>query len=406
MLAKVTLNYIKKSLKMINKKNLKICMIIDAWYPITGGAQVHILELAKILIKKYHCQIDLFARNLKDERGQCHKKKESFFQNRLNVYRIGPAFDFFNLWGRLYFLFVPIVAMMKMNQKRNYDLIHAHAYLGAIPAKIISIILKKPIIYTVHGSNLLDLKDQSLPGQIEKWLLTGIHYDQEISVSSNFLIHPNINKKIAIIPNGIDIKKFDQVKKKLSQKQFKVIFVGRFDKIKGLDYLIQAIKILKKHHLQLIQKKKLQVHLIGYGYEEKKLKKIVLQHQLTKFIHFRGKIVGQKLIQEYKGADLFILPSLAEGQPITLLEAFAARLPVIVTRVGDNTRFVKNNQNGWIVPKKNSRALVNKILEVLKSSNLKKMGQQNYQMAKNNYSWQQCGQKTYRLYQKVLNEKN
>jgi len=83
-------------------------------------------------------------------------------------------------------------------------------------------------------------------------------------------------------------------------------------------------------------------------------KKLIEKYKLEKYFVFKGKLFGDDLISEYKRNHVFVLPSLAEGQPLTLLEAMASKLPVIVTDVGDNSYFVKNHENGYILPSANA----------------------------------------------------
>ena len=117
---------------------------------------------------------------------------------------------------------------------------------------------------------------------------------------------------------------------------------------------------------------------------------------------FRGKIYNADLIREYKSSNIFILPSLYEGQPLTLLEAWAARLPVIATDVGDNKYFVKNEINGYLVPAKNITALSKAILKSLNNVYIQTMGENGFDFVKNNHTWDIVAKQTYEIYSKTL----
>lgn len=68
------------------------------------------------------------------------------------------------------------------HRKNSYDIIHAHAFLGLFSGKFASIFLGLPIVSTVHGANLLDKGEKTLFYYVERWLLTRIRYDAQITV--------------------------------------------------------------------------------------------------------------------------------------------------------------------------------------------------------------------------------
>ena len=84
------------------------------------------------------------------------------------------------------------------------------------------------------------------------------------------------------------------------------------------------------------------------------------------------------------------------------MEAWAAKLPVVVTKVGDNSRMVKDGVNGYLVEPGNTRDLARAIKKVLKNKNRKKMGQEGYKLVKKKYTWQNCAKKTYEVYKKTV----
>ncbi|MFC1711800.1 glycosyltransferase family 4 protein [Patescibacteria group bacterium] len=320
---------------------IKVLVLIDAWFPFVGGAQVQIRNLKKVL--------------------------EKDFKVKYYILHSPSA----NVLIRFLWSFWVIPQAIILNRKEKFDLIHAHAYWPGIPGKIISTLTNLPVVFTVHGSNLLDLNIKSIRYYLEKYILTKIHYNWVISVSSNFKNYSNINKNISIIPNGVSIHEFNKVKVKKSMP-FKILFVGRDDSVKGLIYLKQAMKLVKQEipqaRLAIIQK--------------------VFSREL--------------LIREYKSSHVFVLPSLSEGQPLTLLEAWAAKLPVVVTKVGENPNMVKNGVNGYLVSPASSKDLSKAILTVLKGKNRKKLGENGFNYVSKNLTWQRCAQKTYEVYKKNI----
>lgn len=378
---------------------MRVALLIEAWKPIWGGGQVHVLELSKKLAENHNCEIDIFTMNFLDENGKIQPEVESLIDGKIRLIRIGKIRTF-GFKDRIFWMFNLIRAVKKYNRKKKYDLIHAQANLPGIPGKILSKKLELPIVYTIHGSNFLDLNKKNLFYIIEKILYTKIRYNREISVSKRFLDYKNKNEVICI-PNGVDIEKFDRAHEKYApakdNDKFKILFVGRLDKIKGIDVLLKSLRQIKKDLIE----RNAEISLVGYGYDENELKNISRNFSLENLVHFKGKLVGENLLKEYIISDLFILPSRSEGQPLTLLEAWAAKLPVIVTDVGDNRFFVKNGENGYIIPPNDANGLSAKILEAIKNPDLSRMGKGGYAMVKEKYSWKNVAEKTYKTYEEA-----
>lgn len=347
---------------------MKILVLIDAWFPFVGGAQVQIRNLKKILKKKYSCHYFILH---------------------------SPSA---NIVVRLLWSIWVIPQVILLNFKHRFDLIHSHAYWPGVPGKILSTILKIPAVFTVHGSNLLDLKSKSFKAWLEKIILTKIKYDKVISTSSNFLSYKNVNKDIMVIHNGVEIDRFKSSSGSKVHQVQRLLFVGRIEEVKGLEYLIRAFKMALK------ELKDIELIIIGKGSDENRLKRLVENLGIRNKIIFKHYFNYDDLIKEYLEADVFVLPSLSEGQPLTLLEAWAAKLPVVATAVGENTNMIKDGYNGYLVKPGNAKALAAAILKVIRNKNRMLMGKRGYQLVKKHYHWKKSAQKTYKIYCRVLNE--
>jgi glycosyltransferase involved in cell wall biosynthesis len=369
------------------KKTLKVCLLTDAWRPILGGGQTHAWEIGKRLVQEHGCTVDIVTRALKDEDGKKYSQDETFFGGRLRVHRIGPATSFQNPAGRLLFLATPLLRLLS----EKYDVVNAQAPLTVFPAKLGKLLRGYRLVYTVHG-NLLFTEGKSFGKRLHKKLICETRYDKLISVSKNILTLPNVNKDIRIIPNGVDAARFDLIAAEKPEK-FRILYVGRFDSIKGVDYLIKAIGLIPEG------KRGFELHLIGYGYDEKKLKALVQEQRLEETIRFRGRIEGDGLIREYKSANLFVLPSLSEGQPLTLLEAWAAHLPVIVTDVGDNRSMVDEGRDGYVVAPKDAQRLAGAILAAVENKNLAELGECGYEKVREKFTWEKAASAVFDAYQ-------
>lgn len=318
---------------------IRVCMLIDAWYPFVGGGQVHVSNLIKHL-KRHHVQVDLFH---------------------------SPSH---NLVTRCLWSFWVIPQVVYSHAKKPYTLIHAHAFLPGIPGKIVSMVLGLPVIFTVHGSHLMDQGKKGFKAYIEKVILTKIRYTHQITVNKSFTKYDNVNKNISVIGNGIDIKEFNKLKTR-KNKIFTLLFVGRDHPHKGLKGLKQAFTAI---HPKIAPAK---LRIIS-----------------------SGKIRGRKLIREYKKAHVFVLPSLAEGQPLTILEAWAAKLPLIATATAGVRELAIDNYDSLIVNLGDQGQLENTLIKIRRFTEAKRllMGERGYQKVKAQFTWDKITAKTVALY--------
>lgn len=320
---------------------LNVVMLIDAWFPFYGGGQVHVKNLSSVLQEKFNCKVKVFHPN------------SSKFLDRL-VWSFTVVFQVF-----FYSFF------------HKVDIIHSHGFVTGISAKVLSLLTRKPCVHTVHGSHLMDKGESGFKSWLEKTILTKIVYSAEITVSSSFNQYPNVNNPI-VIRNGVNLTDFDQVNAQ-KHKNPTIIFVGRNHPDKGVDTLHKAFELVKMQ----IPNAKLSI-VSG------------------------GSMFGQKLVEEYKKSHVFVLPSLAEGQPIALLEAWAAGLPVIVTKVGDNPNMVTKD-NGFLINIGDYQTLSDKIVFLINNSQTaKKMGESGYNLVKEKYTWDTVAAKTFKIYQGLI----
>src|SRR3990170_7558298 len=225
---------------------MKIAVVIDTWFPVVGGGQINAWEILKRLASK-NFQIDIITRNNGVYKGEKVKN--------LNVDQIGPTSNPDDNLSRMFFL----IRAFFLIQGKEYDVIHLQAFLPGLLVPLIRYFLKKPTIFTVHGTRMFEKNPKfSFGFWLEKIILTKIKYDVVISITKAFLKFKNVNRNIKVIGNGIDLKRFDRVKIKKAPYP-KILWVGRFDKVKRIENLIIAME----HVIQKVPNAKLT--LVGYG---------------------------------------------------------------------------------------------------------------------------------------------
>jgi glycosyltransferase involved in cell wall biosynthesis len=209
---------------------MKVAVIIDTWFPVIGGGQINTWEISKRIAREGH-KIDIITRN----NGDYHKEKV----RNLKLYRLGQNSEVGDNISRPLFLLKSFFLI----QKNNYDIIHLQAFLPGVLSPFLRNLLKKPTIFTVHGTRMFEQNPRlSLGFLLEKIILTKIKYDTQISVTKAFLKFKNINKQIIHIPNSVDLDKFERIKVKKAN-YLKILWVGRFDPVKRLYQITQDLNV-------------------------------------------------------------------------------------------------------------------------------------------------------------------
>lgn len=205
------------------------------------------------------------------------------------------------------------------------------------------------------------------------------------------------SKKIHIIPGGIDINQYPPkldasgIDEKFGLKDKKIVlFTGRLVSHKGVRYLVAAAKNIKG-----------EIILVGEGPEKQYLTSLIAKKQLTN-VRLLGYLTGQELINLYYRADIFVAPSVwDEPLGLTILEAMAAKTPVIATRKGGIPLLIKHNVNGLFVRPRNSQKIAEACNKLLENEELRqKMGEAARKTVEEKFTWKKTALSFYRLYKK------
>jgi glycosyltransferase involved in cell wall biosynthesis len=248
-----------------------------------------------------------------------------------------------------------IFTMSTIIKEINPDTIHVHSpratLLAAIAVRLAG--FKGNFITTAHGWIPKRLK---LSKGIEAvYVLALKRYNKIIAVSNEVkeTLHSNNIplENIETIYNGVEIVETNHRNKAPGRR---IVFLGRYIQEKGLPYLLNAIKEINKGDL----KDKLTIHFYGDG----PLKTYVtntVDELNTNQVKNCGFLNPDQVIDTLQNYDLLVMPSIQEGFPYTLVEAFSAGIPVIASSVGGIPEALKNGYNGFLTLPKNSGDLQN-----------------------------------------------
>lgn len=269
-----------------------------------------------------------------------------------------------SMFTPMYSFFSPLIHKSII---KKADFLKTNQMTGSWTALIAKMLFKKKLIVRQGFPLLLTLKEKkesfikiALAILIEntsyksadKIIVTTLHDKKYVTHKYN--VNP---EKIAIISNYVDTDIFKPIETIKKEKK-RMIFVGRFDREKNLISLIDAVKSMD---VKLV--------LIGRGPMEKTLKNKVEKEEISN-VSFPGIVPNEQLPVEFNKSEIFIQPSLYEGNPKTLLEAMSCGLPVIGTNVRGIKEIIKHEENGYLC-ELSSESIKEAIIKVLKSEEIK-----------------------------------
>ncbi len=160
--------------------------------------------------------------------------------------------------------------------------------------------------------------------------------------------------KLWVIHNGIDPDWFTPPPaRENGAGPLHVLYIGRMVPVKGQAVLLEAIDQLRRAGLDI------QATMIGEGVRREALARVVRDRRLEHVVELPGAVGQDTLRHYYEKADIFALPSFAEGIPGVLMEAMAMGLPVVSTRIAGIPELVDDGHSGFIVPPGRVDALAN-----------------------------------------------
>lgn len=255
--------------------------------------------------------------------------------------------------------------LLDIIKKNNIDIIHTHNSGGKFWSILCKFFTPKiKLVYTVHNS--ISLKNLSKI----KLFLHKRFIDMNIAIS-NVICEDYLNSgflKTTKIYNGVDTKKFIVNEKKLQDStKLNITNIARITyQIKGQDILIKALKECKNKGMNFV------CNFVGGVYEYdieslEYLKNLINELELTNEIHFLGN--RNNVPELLSQSDLFVLPSRHEGFPISLLEAMAAKVPIIASNISGSNDLIKTEENGLLFKSEDHYALADKILYLYHNKN-------------------------------------
>lgn len=266
---------------------------------------------------------------------------------------------------------------------KGFDVVHAHGHFHASSTFVVlsNLFKRRPLVLTCHGA-ILEYRgwkrgvERIFNKSVGRWTLRSV--DRVIALTptqADILQELGApREKIVVIPSWVELPRVDsrvdgegfRIAHRLVGKKV-VLFVGRLLPVKGLNYLIEAVKQAQSRPTLAI----IGDEAPGYAGCLESLLQQVKRSELEERVLFLGRFAREDLEAAYDAADLFVLPSLGEGLPLALLEAMAHGKCVLATDVVGNRDVVRNGENGALVEARNPAELAHKIDILFGDDNLR-----------------------------------
>ena len=259
-----------------------------------------------------------------------------------------------------FLLFVSVCWKIRALQRSfPFALIDAHyVYPDGFAAVLLSFITRVPVVVSARGTDVNLFKNLPIIRQLITWTLRKAN---AVIVVSEALRQISIKlgvdeKKIRVIPNGVNPEKFFfiprvEARKKIGfirEGQSLVLSVCRLNANKGLDVLLHALALLSKKSSTLLWS----LYVVGEGVERERLECLVQSLNLSERVRFCGEVPHEQLVWFYNSADVCCLLSEREGWPNVIMESLACGTPVLATSVGGIPEIVKSPKVGTLVARK------------------------------------------------------
>lgn len=267
------------------------------------------------------------------------------------------------LRGALFQLFYFLEAGVLARHLRRNGVTHLHNHIAkssCTVAMLASEMSGVPFSFSLHGPDIFFAPDHwRLDKKIEKARFVACisHFCRAQAMAFCAPEHWN---KLHIVHCGVDPERYVATPP-TNVPTAKLLFVGRLAAVKGLPVLFDALETLAPSHANL------RVDLIGDGPDRDLLEADVKSRGLGDLVGFLGYRSQDEVAAALAEADLFVLPSFAEGVPVVLMEAMASAVPVIATRIAGIPELIDDGISGQLVPPGDAEALAQTISAVLKN---------------------------------------
>ena len=392
---------------------MRIALVSPASLPATqfGGILFLSVDIARELSKKGH-QISIYTTDLDFANNANTFSKNLPRIEKINQFYIKRS----HVWIAFkLFFFNP--SMFFQMRKDNFDIIHSigvrsfQSFIAALIArqKNIPFVISDQGGLTTHPDIIMGKFINKLIYRLQSPIIKFIiNQATKIIVANeyekNIFLEFTREDKISIVKNGINLEDFNKpivdFRKKYSISEEYILFVGRFHTVKGVDVLIKAVNEIR----DFLKLKNMKCVIMGvdFGYEQEMFN-LIKKHNLENQIIVIKKPPREYLIAAYEQSQMLVLPSRWELSPLTPLEGFAFKKPVISTNCHGIPHTIQNGQNCILTEMGDFKKIAESIEYLINNENERKeMGEEGYNQVKNECNSANMVNRIEEIYQKLI----
>lgn len=281
---------------------------------------------------------------------------------------------------------------------RRYDLIHSHYWLSGRVAGYFKNVWRVPMVAMFH--TLAELKNQSDPGGDEAEGTVRLDIERLTVATADHLVastpvdrthleryYNADGQRVTVVPCGVDLRLFQPGSQEAArhalgwdQAEAIVLFVGRIQRLKGIDLLLQtAAFLLQRHRAGEIPRFRLVIvggraDPAGDDPEAREIRRLQALAQdlgVSGVVTWVGAVEHEALPAYYQSADVTVMPSTYESFGLVAVESMASGTPVVASRVGGLQVTVQDGRTGFLIPWRDPRLYADRIALLLNDASLR-----------------------------------
>ncbi len=299
-------------------------------------------------------------------------------------------------WRRLLSLLSLLVRMFGIIRRERPDVIHTHSVDMAFFASFAARLYRVPLVHTFHIVTFYDKAHTWFRRSVELVLARAAR-PRRVTAPNRYDIEQLRAAGVAdarVLSNGVDLTFWSkEIPSGKAESDCTFVTMGRLETQKGYEYLIKAAALLTQ-----ATEKDFRIIIIGEGSQEQALRSLAEEEGVEDIVVFAGRKPPRAVRRMLAKADVAVFPSLYETTPLTMLEAWAARVPVIVSAVGIMRDMPKQFDAARVVPPGDAGALMHAMLACMSDDGLRQvLAEKGFEEAKK-YAWPAIARTAERVY--------
>ena len=279
------------------------------------------------------------------------------------------------------------------------QIVHGHNQTSVQYALLGRRLIGAKVLITAHGRGKADYREPTQEEWRQVSAVTAVSEAVAEEIGDSLPVG-----RLSVILNGVETSAAklsrEETRKSLDIVENEIVgtIVARIDSMKGHDTLLEACAILKRRNREFT------LLIVGDGVErgnrERLSRELNLSPDKVRFLGFRNDVPDL-----LSASDFFLLPSLTEGLPLSVLEAMSHGLPVVATNVGGIPELIQEDVHGLLVPPKNQSSLANAIERIITNPILRQeMGRQGASRVQKEFSFNSMMEKYSEKYEQLINQ--